>query len=170
VNGDAEATATSLRVDVLQHRLPPVAEAIVAVLRPAYAQEARLLGAVDFPPLQRTADDVAASHDFHLGAWVGAALVGALALGPDDETDQLCIGTLVVHPGHQRLGVASALLRDLLLRCEGFTLTVATGAANAPALALYQRFGFVTYRRGVVGNPPIALLKLRRAASGMTAA
>ncbi len=139
-----------------------MAESIIAVLRPAYAQESLLLGVTDFPPLRRTAANVADSDDFHLGAWVGDTLAGVLVLGRDDEPDQLCIGTLVVHPSHQRRGVARALMHDLLQRTAGMTLVVATGAANAPALALYVSFGFMAYRRGVVGDAQIPLVKLRR--------
>lgn len=148
----------------LQHRDPAVAEAILAVLRPAYAQESRLLGLTDFPPLRRSAADVVASDDFHLGAWVGNALAGVLSLGRDDEPDQLCIGMLVVLPSHQRRGLARALLDDLLQRTDGLALSVATGAANAPALALYASAGFVAYRHGVVGDAQVPLVKLRRPA------
>jgi len=165
-HGVPPALHIPLRIEPLQHRLPEIAAAILSVLKPAYTQEARLLGATDFPPLQRTAADLADSDDFHLGAWLGDTLVGALALGPDDEPDQLCIGTLVVHPEHQRCGVARALMQDLLQRTEGMTLTVATGSANAPALALYAGFGFIAYRHGVVGNGRISLVKLRRADEG----
>ena len=41
---------------------------------------------------------------------------------------------------------------------------VATGAENAPALALYRELGFVAYRQGSIGVGQLALVKLRRAA------
>ena len=160
--------ADALCVAPLQHHVPAVAEAIIAVLQPAYAQESQLLGVTDFPPLQRTAIDVAASDDFHLGAWLSGTLAGVLALGRDDDPDQLCIGTLVVHPQYQRRGVARALMLALLQRTTGMQLAVATGQANAPALALYAAFGFVAYRHGAAGSPDgqqIPLVKLRRLAA-----
>jgi len=154
-----------VRVEPLRHQDPAVAEQIHAVLLPAYAQEGRLLGAQHFPPMQRTAADIANGREFFLGAWLGKQLVGALSVGADDEPEQICIQTLVVHPDHQRQGVARALMHEVLSRSEGLVLAVATGAANLPALALYRGFGFSIYRHGVVGEDDLALVKLRRPAS-----
>lgn len=161
----SERPASTVRVEPLRHQDPAVAAQIHAVLLPAYAQEGRLLGVQHFPPMQRTAADIASGREFFLGAWSGRQLVGALSIGADDEPDQICIQTLVVHPNHQRQGVASALMREVLSRAEGLVLAVATGAANAPALALYGSFGFSIYRHGVVGADDLALVKLRRPAS-----
>ena len=130
----------------------------------AYAQEARLLQIEDFPPLDRTVDNICASDDFHLGAWVGEQLAGVLSIGPDDEPGQLCITGLVVRPDRQRAGVGRALLEDALARGQGMAFAVSTAAGNTPALALYQSLGFVPYRYGVVGPKALPLVKLRRAA------
>jgi ribosomal protein S18 acetylase RimI-like enzyme len=130
----------------------------------AYAQEARLLQIEDFPPVDRTVDDIRTSDDFHLGAWVGEHLAGVLSIGPDDEPRQLCITGLVVRPDRQRAGVGRALLEDALARGQGMAFAVSTAAGNTPALALYQALGFVPYRYGVVGAKALPLVKLRRAA------
>ncbi len=153
------------QVHAVDHRDAQVAARILAILRLTYTQEAAALGAIAAPPLGTTADDICGSAQFFLGAFIGAELVGVLALGPDDEPGQLHIATLVVHPQHQRRGAARALLLDLMQRAEGITLSVSAGAANAPALALYQGLGFEVYRRGIVGAEGLALVKLRRAAA-----
>ena len=155
-------------VAAIDHRDAAVAQQIHAVLLPAYAQEARLLQAGDFPPLQRTVADIQAEDVFYLGASRGQTLLGALALGRDDEPDQLLITTLVVHPAHQRQGVAQALMAAVLRRGAGMVFAVSTGAANAPALALYRALGFVVYRHGTVGPDALALVKLRRPADAAT--
>ena len=156
----------TLSVQPLDHRQHALAWQVHAIMQLAYAQEAALLQVQHFAPLKTTVEHLQRSADFHLGAWRGDALLGVLSVGPDDERDQLCIGMLVVHPAAQRQGVARALLQDALQRGAGMVFTVATGAANAPALALYGELGFVAYRRGVMGPEQLALVKLRRPVNG----
>jgi len=158
-----ESQHSAPRIQPLRHQDPAVAAQIHAVLLPAYAQEGRLLGVQHFPPMQRTAADIVGSREFFLGAWLGAELAGVISIGADDEPDQICITTLVVHPRCQRQGVARALMHEVLRRADGLMLAVATGADNAPALALYGGFGFVIYRHGVLGEDNLALVKLRLA-------
>ena len=57
-----------------------------------------------------------------------------------------------MHPDHQRQGIARRLMRDALQRGAGLMFSVVTGAANRPALALYQGLGFVPYRQGVLDD------------------
>jgi ribosomal protein S18 acetylase RimI-like enzyme len=139
-----------------------VAARLHALLMLAHAQEARLLRGEHFAPLDRTPEDVQAGHEYHLGAFDGSALLGALSLGPDDEADQIQIATLVVHPAHQRRGIGTALIREALRRGEGMVFAVSTGAGNAPALALYRTLGFAVYRHGTIGPERLELVKLRR--------
>ena len=166
--------AAGFLIQPLDHRQRAVAEQIHAVMRPAYAQEAQLLQVQQklqhFPPLETTVEDVQRSVEFHLGAWSGDSLQGVVSVGPDDEPDQLCIGMLVVHHLAQRQGIARALMQDALRRGAGMVYAVATGAANAPALALYRELGFVAYRQGSMGtahmgSAQLALVKLRRDAT-----
>jgi GNAT superfamily N-acetyltransferase len=153
------------RIETLAHADADVAHRIHEVWQLAYAQEARLLGLTHFAPLERSVAELQASAAVHLGVRRGRDIVGVLAHGEDaDEPGQTLIEALVVHPAHQRQGVASALLIELLRRGAGRAHAVATAAANAPALALYAGFGFVPYRRGCVGPEELPLLKLRRAA------
>ena len=155
--------AAAFVIQPLNHRRRTVAKQIHAVMRLAYAQEAKLLQVQHFAPLDTTVDDLQRSAEFHLGAWSGNTLLGAVSVGPDEEPDQLCIGMLVVHPSAQRQGIARSLMHDALQRGAGMVFTVATGAANAPALALYRELGFVVYRHGSIGAEQLALVKLRRA-------
>ncbi len=55
---------------------------------------------------------------------------------------------VAVDPVHQRKGIASALLDALIeeLR-EGSRLTLEVRISNAPAIALYERYGFVAVAR-----------------------
>ena len=85
-----------------------------------------------------------------------------ITIGPDSEADHLSINALVVHPRHQRCGVASALLAEALHRGAGMAFCVATAAANAPALALYAAHGFKPWRHGTLADGMLPMIKLRR--------
>jgi ribosomal protein S18 acetylase RimI-like enzyme len=151
-----------MKVEILCHRQPAVATQIHTVLMLAYAQEAVLLGVKNFPPLKQTAADIQASDEFFLGSFQDQELRGVISVRPDDEPGQINIASLVVHPAHQRRGVARALLTDALQRAASATFSVSTAAQNAPALALYQQFGFEPYRWGTIGDDALELVKLRR--------
>lgn len=156
-----------MKVEILSHRQLAVATQIHAVLMLAYAQEAVLLGVEYFPPLQQTAADIQRSDEFFLGGFdtphlAEGALLGVISVRPDDEPGQINIACLVVHPAHQRRGVARALLSDALQRAPAAVFSVSTAAKNAPALALYQQFGFEPYKWGTIGEEGLALVKLRR--------
>lgn len=156
-------TTDPLRIVPLDHRRPAVARQIHDVLVLAHAQEAAVLQVERFVALERSPEDVAASLEYFLGALAGATLVGVVSLAPDDEPGQIEVAALVVHPAHQRRGVGRALMREALRRGQGAVLSVAVGARNAPALALYEGLGFVAYRRGTLGPEALPLVKLRRA-------
>jgi ribosomal protein S18 acetylase RimI-like enzyme len=155
-----------MKVEILSHRQPAVAAQIHTVLMLAYAQEAALLGVKNFPPLEQTASDIEASDEFFLGCFRDQELLGVISVRLDDEPGQINIASLVVHPAHQRRGVARALLTSALHRAAGAVFSVSTAAQNAPALALYQQFEFEAYRwgtlQGTAGDDALALVKLRR--------
>jgi GNAT superfamily N-acetyltransferase len=120
-----------------------------------------LLQAKHFPPLLRTLEDLIASDEAFVGAFEGEALVGALS-SERDARGETTIGSLVVHPSHQRRGIARALLMTTL-QCAGATaLHVATGARNAPVLGLYAGAGFVETKRWLVGEDALELVALTR--------
>jgi ribosomal protein S18 acetylase RimI-like enzyme len=150
-----------IRVTHIDHRLPETARELHAVQMAAYRQEAALLGVVRFPPLERTVADIAQSSERFLGAYLGDQLAGALGTCPDEEEPCISIASLVVSPAHQRGGIARMLVSATVAQHPGVELTVQTGAGNAPALALYERFGFRECRRWRVGDPPLELVKLK---------
>jgi ribosomal protein S18 acetylase RimI-like enzyme len=154
------------RIEPIDQRELPVAQAIHAVLLLAHAQEARLLQVEDFEPMAQAPEDLQQGDALFLGALRGEELLACVSLVPDDEPGQIAIGALVVHPAEQRRGLARALVNEALRRCAGRVVSVTTGALNAPALALYRGLGFVEYRRGTLGAEEIIVVKLRRVAPG----
>jgi ribosomal protein S18 acetylase RimI-like enzyme len=127
-----------------------LARELLAVQAAAYAVEAELLGDYRLPPLR---EDLAGLRGAGL-SWLAALdpdgrLAGALAWSEDGGT--VDVERLVVSPAAHRRGVGTALVRAVLDRAGGRPAVVATGRANAPARALYERLGFVlTGEREVV--------------------
>jgi ribosomal protein S18 acetylase RimI-like enzyme len=136
-------------------------ERLVALQRESYAVEARLIGAAGLPPMRETPEQLRACRETFLGARRGGRLLGAVSFRRAGGT--VDIHRLVVDPGAFRGGVATALLDALEAREAGAThWTVGTGAANAPARALYERRGFeATEERIVPGG--IRWVRLDRA-------
>lgn len=163
----AEATLATLdaplRVVALDHADAAVAQQILAVHALGYAQEAALLQVERPAPLAETVEDIRAGTARYLGAMLQDSIAGILAFEPDEEPGQVLVTSLVVHPAHQRKGIARALLTQLFRMAPKTVFSVCVTAANAPALALYRSLGFVAYRSGTIGPAAIALLKLRRA-------
>ena len=127
-------------------------ERLVALQRAAYAVEAQLIGAAELPPMRETPAELRASGETVLGALRDGRLVGAVSFKRDGAT--VDIHRLVVDPAAFRGGVATALLDALESReAAAEHWTVGTGAANAPARALYERRGYaVTEERVVPGG------------------
>jgi ribosomal protein S18 acetylase RimI-like enzyme len=85
------------------------------------------------------------------------------AVGLEPEGDALRIARLMVAPAAQRRGLGRAAVALALARAGGRAVVVSTGAANVPALALYEGAGFVRVgERTVPGGVRVA--ELRRAA------
>ena len=153
-----------LRIEQVAHRSFEVAQQLYAVQMRAYALEARLLGAVYFPPLERTVDDMRNSTEMFLAAGFEDQIVGAASTWPDDDGMVINIASLVVAPSHQRQGIGRKLMAAVLVRHGGEGLTVQTGVKNVPAISLYKSLGFAELRRWFVGREPLELVKLRRIA------
>ena len=122
---------------------------LVALQRAGYAVEAELIGAPSLPPLRETPEQLRASGERFLGAHRTGRLVGAVSYKREGAT--VDIHRLVVDPRAFRSGVAGALLDVLEAREAGARRwIVGTGAANAPARALYERRGFRLVEQRIV--------------------
>ncbi|MFG2991898.1 GNAT family N-acetyltransferase [Streptomyces sp. NPDC048257] len=119
-----------------------IADAVYRIGRAAYAVEAQLIGFDGIPALGESLTEMRARPLHWLGAFSGdGSLDGFLAW--EVEGEGICIDRLCVDPGRFRRGVASLLLRHVLAELfPGRPVEVTTGAANAPAVTLYERLGF----------------------------
>ena len=136
-----------------------VVEELVTLQRRSYAVEADLIGTRQLPPLFETAAQLARCGETFLGAHE-QGLIGAISY--KRRLGVLDIHRLVVDPGAFRRGIATQLL-EALPRAR--RTVVSTAVANAPALALYDRHGFVAAgERTVPPGVQIVLLERRRRA------
>ncbi|WP_406367472.1 GNAT family N-acetyltransferase [Streptomyces sp. NBC_01546] len=121
------------------------AAAVHRIGRAAYAVEARLIGFDGIPALRESLAEMRArARELN---WLGAVSEGgelAGFLAWEDEADGgVCMDRLCVEPAWFRRGIASLLLRHALAEVfPGRAVEVTTGAANAPAVTLYERLGF----------------------------
>lgn len=146
---------------------PEIAREIHDVQMLAYAQEATLLGVPSLPPQHRTVHQLQMSDERYTAACLSSTLVGAVGVIDKPEASLMVINSLVVHPAHQRAGIATRLLLHVLAASSAASVRVSTGAGNEPALALYRKQGFVEYKRWFVGPELLELvaLKLERASA-----
>ncbi len=124
----------------LNHRDPEWAEQIRRVFQVSYTVEAALLNAVNFPPLQRSLTEFLESQNMFYGYWKGNDLAAVVEIKENNLS--IHIQSLVVDPVYFRQGIASTLLAFVLESFASELFTVETGVKNAPATALYKKFGF----------------------------
>ena len=141
---------------------PATVDAIVALQRASYRVEAELLGARTLPALTETPRALRAAGERFLGAFEGERLVGAVAWKRAGSL--VDIHRLVVHPDRFRRGIGGRLLEALAATEPDAERTiVATGAANAPARALYERHGFTPVEERLAGGSIPIITYERRA-------
>lgn len=115
---------------------------IWALQHMAYPLEAERIGFTELPPLMDTFDSIASCGETFYGVLSEEGeLIGAIAVEPEKE--QVTISRMMVHPGHFRKGIAANLMRHVLdTYSDAPLMIVSTGTKNAPAVALYEKFGF----------------------------
>lgn len=130
-----------MHLELLDLTLRDVASAVLELQRRAYRLEAKLIGSDDIPQLRETLEELQASSETFLGAYLEGTLAGAISWRVDAGI--LDLHRLVVDPKHLRAGVGSALVRAALAAEPRATRAIVqTGAANEPAKRLYVREGF----------------------------
>jgi ribosomal protein S18 acetylase RimI-like enzyme len=113
---------------------------VLEVQHAAYAIEAALIGYPELPPAHETLAALQATREELWLCEEDGELCGVVGL--EQHADELVIARLFVAPAAFRRGIGSALVAHALERADGRRVRVGTGARNAPALALYERFGF----------------------------
>jgi ribosomal protein S18 acetylase RimI-like enzyme len=157
-------TVHELRIGEIDLADIAVASNVHAVQMAAYALEAALLQvtAQEFPPLQRSTEDLQSDGSQYIAVHLGEELIAAASVELSDDGRCACIASFVVAPEFQRQGVGKKLLADIVRRNAFAELTVNTAVKNLPALGLYRQFEFVESTRGMVGSANLELVQLCR--------
>ncbi|MEP1033729.1 N-acetyltransferase [Ekhidna sp.] len=127
-------------IRLLDHKVESEAISIRQVFQISYAIEAELLQAKNFPPLKRPLADFIASNTSFYGFFEQENLAAVIEV--KNEENKIHIHSLVVAPTFFRRGIASKLLNFLFSEFDAQLFIVETGAANGPAISLYERHGF----------------------------
>jgi len=126
-----------------------VAQQIFAVFQCSYKIEAQLIGTSSFPPLLRSAIDITHSttqfYGFIEGDGEGECIAAVIEVAISDQ--HLEILSLTVDPNYFRKGIASKLISFVFEAIDFVKATVETAVVNLPAITLYQKYGFVEYKR-----------------------
>ena len=110
------------------------------VFQLSYAIEAKILNAINFPPLQRPLEDYINSTNVFFGFFKNQELAGAIEIHHNDIATY--IDSLVVNTKYFKQGIASKLLEFVFNTSDSEQFFVETGLKNKPAIQLYLKFGF----------------------------
>ena len=115
------------------------------VFQESYAIEAKLLNAINFPPLQRPLESYIKSTTTFFGYHIKDKIVGIIEVSSNKKTTH--INSLVVSPHFFRQGIGRDLMDYILQNFSSKVFTVETGLENIPASTLYKNFGFKEIRQ-----------------------
>lgn len=124
----------------LDHTNLAIATKMSAIFQVSYAVEAKLLNAVNFPPLQRPLESYIESTTTFFGYHIKDEIVGIIEVSPKEKTTH--INSLVVSPHFFRQGIGRDLMDYILQNFSSKVFTVETGLENIPASKLYTSFHF----------------------------
>ncbi len=124
-----------------------VASKIFTVFQNSYKIEAQLIGvgALDFPPLSRSAKNIENSKSLFYGFSENETLAGVIEIVIDDK--KVDINSLIVEPAYFGQGIASQLISYILDNINFSEVVVETAVENIPAINLYKKHGFVEFKR-----------------------
>jgi len=142
----------------LDQASPCISQDIWALFQRAYRIEAEIIGVENFPPLNRTLENIRSTESAFTGFFEGTTLTAISETQINGNS--LSIDGLVVDPQFFRQGFGSQLLQFILNESHCDIALVETAAANKPAVCFYKRFGFKEIDRWetVEGIPLVKLV------------
>ena len=116
------------------------AHQIWCIFQSSYAIEAKMLKAINFPPLNRTVSQFLQSETNFYAFYEGEIICGIIEI--DHNNTLTHIQSLVVDPEYFRRGIARNLVSYIISIYNSKMITVETGLKNLPAIKLYKSFNF----------------------------
>jgi len=127
-------------IEKLQNNNEKIVNEIHQVFQLSYAVEAKILEAVNFPPLSRPKESYLNSTNEFFGYFEKKELAGIIEI--EQNSDYTEIDSLVVKPQFFRRGIAKKLIEFVFDEFDSTLFKVETGAKNTPATELYKKLGF----------------------------
>lgn len=132
-------------ISQLDHINKNIADNIRELFQESYAVEAKILKAIDFPPLKRPVEDYINSSNSFFGYIIDNNLAGIVEI--KEDTLFVHIQSLVVKPDYFRRGIAQQLLDFTFNKYVTPKFMVETGIDNLPAVNLYLKNGFIELKQ-----------------------
>lgn len=123
---------------------------VLDLQRKSYKVEADLIGTDEIPPLKETFEQLQECGETFIGYYIDGRLAGAVSY-KKEEGNVMDIHRMMVHPNFFRRGIARKLINQLE-QISYSEIIVSTGAANTPAVKLYEKLGFERQKDSVVGD------------------
>jgi ribosomal protein S18 acetylase RimI-like enzyme len=117
-----------------------IALEIRRIFQASYAIEAKMLKAIDFPPLKRTISQFIDSNSEFYAYYMKQNIAGLIEISSNQSITH--IQSLVVYPKYFRQGIGKKLVMFVLDTYTSTDFTVETGLDNHPAIKLYISLGF----------------------------
>ncbi|MBL4568253.1 MAG: GNAT family N-acetyltransferase [Flavobacteriaceae bacterium] len=132
-------------IERLQNKDIGISNKIRSVFQLSYAVEAKILNAIDFPPLKRSLENYVKSKTAFYGYFKNEDLAGVIEIVHNDSFTH--IQSLVVDPKFFRQGIARKLMEFVFDTYDSTLFVVETGLENRPATELYQKIGFIEVKQ-----------------------
>ncbi|MBN1283873.1 MAG: GNAT family N-acetyltransferase [Anaerolineae bacterium] len=132
---------------VIEPAHPEDAEAILALQKLAYLDEAAIHNEYNIPPLTQTLEGIADDfrRQFFLKASIDGQIIGSVRAHVEGDT--CFVGRLIVHPEHQNKGIGTRLMRAIEERFPGAKrFELFTGYKSARNLHLYEKLGYRAFK------------------------
>jgi ribosomal protein S18 acetylase RimI-like enzyme len=127
-------------IERLQNNDIEISKKIRSVFQASYKVEAKLLNAIDFPPLKRSLENYVNTNTEFFGYLKDKELAGVIEI--DHNNNFTHINSLVVDPIFFRQGIARKLMEFVFNTFDSNLFVVETGLENGPATELYKKFDF----------------------------
>ena len=122
-----------------------IAEKIYHLFQSSYLIEAKILAVEDFPPLNRTINNIINSVNNFYAFFSNKNFIAIIEI--DCKGQSTHIQSLVVSPVFFRKGIGNKMVDFALKKYSPSLFSVETGVDNAPARSLYEKYGFLEVKQ-----------------------
>lgn len=137
-------------------------EEILALQKVAFVDEARQIGIIDIPALKQDLKSIQEEFETHtfLKCTFKGKIIGSVRGYTKQDTTYL--GKLFVDSSYRQRGIGSALVQALCATLPAKRYEIFTSEKSLENIALYEKLGFVEYKREKLKGFPIEAVFLQK--------